>query len=86
MASSIFTASEQNDMNLVMSRLNSDVNLVHKRDSFGYTALHFAAQHNNVKIVELLIEKEADVNANDCGATPLHRAGKFSVVCCSNFS
>ena len=78
MTSSIFTASEQNDIGAVYSRVEKDPGIINKKDDFGYTPLHFAAQHNNVKIVQLLIDKDADVNASDCGATPLHRAGMMN--------
>jgi len=40
-----------------------------------FRPLHFAAQQNNIRIVQLLLDRDADVDASDCGATPLHRAG-----------
>ena len=79
--SSVFTASEQNDINSLSKRVLQDPSVVHKRDDFGYTPLHFAAQHNNITIMNVLIDQNADVNASDCGATPLHRAGKRFSFC-----
>ena len=44
-----------------------------KGDIQGFTALHVAAESNQVEIAELLIEKGADVNAKSEGhLTPLH--------------
>lgn len=49
----------------------------------GYSPLHYAAQNNNIKIVELLLASSADVDLNTCGATPLHRAAYTgSIECC----
>lgn len=75
--SSVFTASEQNDVNALSKRVEQNPSVVNKRDDFGYTPLHFAAQHNNITIMNVLIDQNADVDASDCGATPLHRAGIF---------
>jgi len=43
-------------------------------DAGGYTALHYAAQRNHAAVCTLLLNRGALVNANACGATPLHRA------------
>ena len=46
-------------------------------DSFGWTALHRAAENGHEKIVKLLMEKGCDVNlATAFGGTALHRAAK----------
>lgn len=82
-ASSIFTASEQNDIGAVTRRIAADPSVVHKRDPFGYSPLHFAAQHNHTAVVTVLLEHGATVDACDCGATPLHRAAYAgSYECC----
>lgn len=48
---------------------------VNKKDEFGKTALHHAAEKNNLPKVQQLLFWGADVNANDGGnATPLHIA------------
>jgi ankyrin repeat protein len=49
----------------------ADVNRVQGR--YGYTALHYAAQHVQREIVFVLLAAGADTNARDSGeATPLH--------------
>jgi len=51
-----------------------DVN-VNITDSFGDSALHYAAASNQLEILNLLIEKGANMNIqNSTGATPLHKA------------
>lgn len=48
-----------------------------KRDNLQRTALHYAAKNNNPEIIELLISKGWNVNAQDAqGNTPLHLAAK----------
>ena len=50
---------------------------VHERDSLHWTKLHSAAFVGKVEVVNLLLEKGADVNARaKDGATPLHLAVK----------
>jgi ankyrin repeat protein len=45
------------------------------KDDCGRTLLHYAALHNNVEVVRLLIENGADINARDKWKdTPLHYA------------
>lgn len=73
-SSSIWTAAETNDYNTVFSRVTSNSTLISKFDVYGYTALHYAAQHNHIRIVEFLLGKGCPPDANSCGATPLHRA------------
>jgi len=54
-------------------------------DSFGYTAIHYSAQNNHVKILEFLLTtcKGGNIDTNGCGATPLHRASYLgSFECC----
>ena len=46
-------------------------------DSFGWTALHRAAENGHEQIVEFLIEKDCDANLSATfGGTALHRAAK----------
>jgi ankyrin repeat protein len=48
---------------------------VDTRDDRGWTALHHAATHGHLLVVERLLEAGADPNArNEKGETPLHRA------------
>lgn len=71
---SIWTAAETNDFETVRKRIELNSSLSSKFDAYGYTALHYAAQQNHVKIVEFLLSKGCPPDANSCGATPLHRA------------
>jgi hypothetical protein len=71
---SIWTAAETNDYEAVRRRIDMNSTLSSKFDPYGYTALHYAAQQNHVRIVEFLISKGCPPDANSCGATPLHRA------------
>lgn len=71
---SIWTAAETNDFETVRRRIDMNSTLSSKFDAYGYTALHYAAQQNHVKIVEFLISRGCPPDANSCGATPLHRA------------
>ena len=49
--------------------------LRHNYCACGFTPLHIAAMHGYHRVAELLVGKNADVNAGDCsGSTPLHIA------------
>lgn len=60
----------------MLIRKGADVSIV---DSSGMTALHFAAKHADLPVVQVLVkEGRADVNAVDSrGRTPLHLAGNY---------
>lgn len=73
-SSSIWTAAQTNDIGSITIKIEQNASLASKLDAYGYSALHYAAQHNHVQIVELLLSKGCPVDANSCGATPLHRA------------
>jgi hypothetical protein len=73
-ATSVWTAAETNDLASLISRIDSNNSLASKFDAYGYTALHYAAQQNHIKIVIYLLSKGCPPDANSCGATPLHRA------------
>lgn len=48
---------------------------INRPDCFGYTPIHYAVKENHTKVVELLVEKGADLNlVTDHGDTPLHIA------------
>ena len=38
--------------------------------SWGWTPLHWAALHNQVEVVQLLLSHGADIDAVDCKASP----------------
>lgn len=47
----------------------------------GFTPLHIAAKYGNIEVVRLLLEKEADRNAEGKnGLTPLHVATHYNHV------
>eukprot|EP01041_Mallomonas_annulata_P010084 gene10084-21016_t len=74
---SIWSAAQYNDYDTIVRRITKDTSLLNKTDSFGYSALHLAAQNDNIKIVQYLLSKRAQVDGSPtsgCGATPLHRA------------
>ena len=54
-------------------RVDIKLNINSSEHKTGYTALHVAAQYTDLDIMKLLIEKGADVSAQDSeGETPLH--------------
>ena len=60
--------------------LKENPDLVEQRDfTSGYTVLHWASKHGNIKLVEILIRKyHANVNQKTHGGyTPLHIALQF---------
>jgi thiamine pyrophosphate-dependent acetolactate synthase large subunit-like protein len=73
-SSSIWTAAQTNDIDSITTRIEQNASLASKLDAYGYSALHYAAQHNHIQIVQLLLTKGCPADANSCGATPLHRA------------
>jgi ankyrin repeat protein len=56
--------------------LLAETELARAQDSHGSTALHAAAAHGHLAVVELLVRRGADPNVRDAGdnATPLHCA------------
>lgn len=77
LALSVWSAALIGDLYTVADRLSKKPALLNQSDDHGYVALHYAAQNGHVSIVKYLLQRvEVDVNAQQCGATPLHRAGK----------
>jgi len=80
----IFTAAGMGDVEVVKELVARDPGVVHAQDEFGGTALHWAAERGTPEMVELLLEKGADIEARDTyGQPPLHSAavvGKLEVV------
>lgn len=73
-STSIWTAAETNDYDTVCARIAQNSALISKLDAYGYSGLHYAAQHNHIKIVEYFLSKGCPPDSNSCGATALHRA------------
>jgi ankyrin repeat protein len=65
-------AAQHGDLERVKSLLDQDHQLARERDESGATALHNAALNGHRQIVELLVERGANVNSRDSqfGATP----------------
>lgn len=65
-------AVKQGDRERVRAILESDERLANQRDESGATPLHYAALNGHRQIVQLLIERGADINSTDSefGATP----------------
>jgi len=68
----ILEASRSGDLELVQTILDSDTTAIGMSNDRGSTALHFAAENGHIRIVELLLDLGADLEAIDVdGDTPL---------------
>jgi ankyrin repeat protein len=68
----LIEAAQSGDLECVNSLLDKDRQLAGEKDESGATALHYAALNAHRSIVELLVERGANVNSRDgqFGATP----------------
>ncbi len=68
----LIEAVKQGDRERVRAILDSDDGLANQSDESGATPLHYAALNGNRQIVQLLVERGADINRTDSqsGATP----------------
>jgi len=72
---SIHDAARDGIIEAVKQHLASGTDVNAKSDGDRFTPLHYAAVNGHEKIAELLIDNNADVNAQgNWGTTPLHRA------------
>lgn len=63
------------EIDKVNELLEGDNSLVNAKDEYGFTVLHNVVGEHNFDMVELLVQKGADVNAqNDEGIAPPHLA------------
>jgi len=75
----IFVAAMVGHTEKVAALLKQDPQLLNARDRSGKAALHWAAFHGQLKVVELLLAEKANVNLLDGeGFTPLHWAVMFN--------
>ncbi len=71
----ILRAADKGDLAKTQLLLKHNPNLVFSKNSEGWTALHYAASNGYMEITDLLLAKNADVNAKTGkGETPLHYA------------
>jgi ankyrin repeat protein len=74
----ILRAAGNGDLAKTRLLLNHNPNLVFSKNSEGFTALHYAASYGYTEIAELLLAKDADVNAKTSkGDAPLHYAASY---------
>lgn len=68
----LIQAAQGNEIDAAQSILDSNPEVVNQKDALGATALHYAALSGHGRIVNLLVERGADVNDRDdkFGATP----------------
>ena len=76
-------AAQYNQLDLARSLLSSQPDLVHHRDSDGYTALHRAAYSDHYEVLDFLLEAGADPLAlTEDGWTALHSAARWNCARC----
>lgn len=68
----LINAVKHGDIGEARTILDENTGLVHQRDKSGATALHYATFSGNREIVQLLLDKGAEINKTDnqFGATP----------------
>ena len=74
------TKAAENDETTILQMLRDNPDLVEQKDfTSGYTVLHWATKHGNIKLADVLIRKyNANVNQKTHGGyTPLHIARQF---------
>jgi ankyrin repeat protein len=74
-------AAEEGDIGALVAELEGGTDIELGTPGFNETALHRAAEHGNLDVVNALIESKADVNAiRRGGFTALHLAGTEAVA------
>lgn len=62
-AAAIFQAVKDGDMSVVERHLTADPRLVHARDEYLKTPLHWAAEHDRCDVAQMLLDSDADLEA-----------------------
>lgn len=71
----IHMAASSGDAEAVMQMLKDNPQLINQQDSFGMTPLHWAVDRHRTKVVDLLVERKADLSIKDkYNKTPLEHA------------
>ena len=71
----ILEAARNGDLETVKALISDNPDLVFSNDDYGNTSLHWAASWDHKDVVQLLLARNADVNARDNGGfTPLRLA------------
>ena len=70
-----YEAVKEENLESVFQLLKKEINVNIKDRTFGWTPLHWATAHGNLKLISTLLDKGADINAEDNNLwTPLHEA------------
>ena len=80
-ATTLHTAAERNNKNVVDYLINFDEEILNKEDKIGRTALHYAAENSCFECVKVLINHGANVDKMDNdGNTPLQFSSHNDVI------
>jgi len=82
----ILEASENGDFQAVKDLLDKDPNLINATDKDRYTPLHRACYGDHLEVVQLLVERGADLSAKtEMQWEPLHSCCQWNNVRCAAF-
>ena len=75
----LIEAVKQGDRESVRAVLESDARLANQKDASGATPLHYAALNGHRQIVQLLLERGADINSTDSQFAPRQLVGQLNI-------
>jgi ankyrin repeat protein len=73
----IHGAAQRGNEGEVTRLLDGDPTLLERRDDEGYTVLTVAAEHGQLGVMRLLVQRGANIDARDWGRTALHYAADY---------